>query len=519
MPISEGFLGTANNGIGQGLGYVLPDTKSEDYALQLAQQEAQRIQAEKLLRAKQAQELKDDYSKDIGAVKSGDYWSIHDKQIKGTYDSLLNEAAKSYATTGKNPLTTPEYLSKINDLKSLANASGEMKSSYEAQRKIYDANPDKFYPESMQKVEEFVKNNSGDLKQYSKSGLKFPSLQRKFDINDFLQGATPESEETGNGDRTITEASSNKNMIQSYNRLATPAGLDLLKQNGGSNRAPTFEVVDVKTGIPTFPKDRIYTWETAGEILSDPALKAEAKTWGVDVDGKAAQIELSNLIERQNKAAEDVVKQGRDDLNAKVSGKNVPDNMNFNNRMAQRRLALSQEREARIKATADTVKPTDFEVIEKTFTKPDPKDPKKQIPTPAHFSKYVAVNPVTFGTSQVKNVYDVYQAKNTNLDGIGGIEITGVGWGDVKGGDKGLLVSMVDSKGNEYIMDEANVPLKVKNDKYYKAAVSALGDKGTQNPSLKAKSTIPSSEAPKKGQEMKVQGGTAIFDGTKWIMK
>ena len=43
-PVSSGYMGDATGGIGQGLAFVLPEGKANEYAMQLAQTHAAQLQ-------------------------------------------------------------------------------------------------------------------------------------------------------------------------------------------------------------------------------------------------------------------------------------------------------------------------------------------------------------------------------------------------------------------------------------------------------------------------------------------
>lgn len=92
---------------------------------------------------------------------------------------------------------------------------------------------------------------------------------------------------------------------------------------------------------------------------------------------------------------------------------------------------------------------------------------------------YVAVNPTPIGTSQLEAVYDVRDGKNVRLPASTSLEIVGVGHVPHANGGKQLRVNLVDKEGNEFWMNENQVPVKVKSDKHYQnarnKAMKALG--------------------------------------------
>lgn len=119
-----------------------------------------------------------------------------------------------------------------------------------------------------------------------------------------------------------------------------------------------------------------------------------------------------------------------------------------------------------------------FTVTEKTFYRPAFQATNgTEVPeTPiAKFDRYVAVNPVSFGTSQLSSGYNISTGKNERVAGNASLELTGIGYTTVKGGKKQMKASVVDSDGQEWLFNVSDIPLKTREDKYVNSAIRAVG--------------------------------------------
>lgn len=115
MAVDAGFLGDATSGIGQGLAFVLPQSKTEAYAMQLGQQHAKDLRDAAIAKQKEQQLLQQQYQKDFVANKIPDYWAVAGKPINEAYNNYQTAAADYMAKTGKNPFNNPEFIKQYND--------------------------------------------------------------------------------------------------------------------------------------------------------------------------------------------------------------------------------------------------------------------------------------------------------------------------------------------------------------------------------------------------------------------
>lgn len=110
----------------------------------------------------------------------------------------------------------------------------------------------------------------------------------------------------------------------------------------------------------------------------------------------------------------------------------------------------------------------------KAFRRENKKDPMKQGDVTLEFTSYGAVNPMDFDSSQLESIYDITAGKNTNAVAFKGGSITGVGYARAKGGTPRLMATLVDKDGFESAIDYKDIPLKQREDKFFKAVVGRL---------------------------------------------
>lgn len=202
--------------------------------------------------------------------------------------------------------------------------------------------------------------------------------------------------------------------------------------------------------------------------------------------------------------------------------KETPDMTVANYKLKEQANRIARDREARL-ASGD-VNPSDYTVervdlMTKAIVDDDGKvvkggQPKKA----ATLEKSVAIRSVAFPSTQIQLAFDVDSGKNVKIDAKSDLKLARIGWMDVKlvNSDKLFkkrMAILIDSDGKELIVTEDKVPIDIRKTKAYDSALQALGE------APGATAAPAQSGLPKKGDTKAVQGGTAEFDGTKWVMK
>lgn len=158
MAYTAGNIGD-QTGIGQGLAFVLPEGKTAAYAMQLAQTHAGQLQdmaRQKLQLQVKAQEA---YQKDFKNQELPKAFAPFDKELNDRQNKWLQDGAKIYAATGKNPYNDPDFIARHNtDILTPASKSLELGQNYTKLRAISETDPtNKYTKESKQAIIDYQK--------------------------------------------------------------------------------------------------------------------------------------------------------------------------------------------------------------------------------------------------------------------------------------------------------------------------------------------------------------------------
>ena len=234
MAVDPGFIGDATGGIGQGLAFVLPQSNTEKYAMQLGQQHAAELRAAALAQQKQQQELQSQYQKDFTANKLPEYWATAGKPINDAYTKYQQDAAAYMAKTGKNPFKDPAFVKQFNDNVTLpARQSKEIEKAGATLIPMVASDHDNKYTEdSKQQVLKWWDTAQKDPSAVL--GQPVPQLQgTPSGIQDFYKTIKPVSIKNDNGTLATTVADKSAMQAQAYTNSADPRWNNLKKTQYG----------------------------------------------------------------------------------------------------------------------------------------------------------------------------------------------------------------------------------------------------------------------------------------------
>lgn len=234
MAVDPGFLGDATGGIGQGLAFVLPQSNTEKYAMQLAQQHAKDLRDGVAAQQKQQAALQAQYQKDFAANKIPDYWATAGKPINEAYSKYQNDAANYMAKTGKNPFTNPDFIKQYNESVLLpAKQSKEIEQAGSKLIPMVAADHDnKFTEDSKQQVLQWWDKAQKDPS--SVLGQPVPQLQgTPSGVQDFFKTIKPVSIKNDNGTLSTTVPDKSAMQAQAYTNSADPRWNNLKKTQYG----------------------------------------------------------------------------------------------------------------------------------------------------------------------------------------------------------------------------------------------------------------------------------------------
>lgn len=293
--VGSGYMGDATGGIGQGLAFVLPEGKAATYAMQLAQTHASQLQQIAKAKVAMQQKAQLQYENDFKNQDLPKAFAPFDEQLNKRHNKWLEDAAKSYAETGKNPFNDPNFVTRHNDEVLIpARKSLELGQNYTKLRAIAETDPtNKYTKESKQAVIDYEQKIKDD--PFGALDKPLPKLiETPATADDFVKALKPEA----SGD-----ISHNKAQVFSQ-AMGDPKWHDMLKQYGYNPDLPDFGVYNDK-GKRVWFTNPTFTGHQADLILDNPTIprnKQVLDKLGIDPNDPWARESLRAAIKDQNAA-------------------------------------------------------------------------------------------------------------------------------------------------------------------------------------------------------------------------
>lgn len=310
MAYTAGNIGD-QTGIGQGLAFVLPEGKTAAYAMQLAQTHAGQLQdmaRQKLQLQVKAQEA---YQKDFKNQELPKAFAPFDKELNDRQNKWLQDGAKIYATTGKNPYNDPDFIARHNtDILTPASKSLELGQNYTKLRAIAETDPaNKYTKDSKQAIIDYQKQI--EQKPFEALDKPLPQLvETPASADDLAKTLKATSIKTDDGRWETKGPDSSSHKAQAFAALlGDPKWHPLLQKYGYNPDLPDFGVYsDPKSpnGKRVWYTNPDFTGHMAQQILEspdDPKSKQILQALGIDpkVDSFASE-KLQHAIADQNAA-------------------------------------------------------------------------------------------------------------------------------------------------------------------------------------------------------------------------
>lgn len=324
MAIEPGFIGDNP----QGLAYVLPNSRTESYAIQLNQERAAQQRAQAALLLKQQQEANDAYAQHLYANKIPDHNAQWDAVINPAFQQYTQDAAAYHAKTGKDAFAQPEFVQRRNDILSMAAKSNQAAKTAVALSTLLNNDRDnKLNPDDKQRIAQALVAYNADPVKNADMLNGLTASAKPYDITDAQKLLKPTTIGDNNGYFDITKPDRHKHVIQAQDVLADPK-FNQLKIKNGINPAvgDAFHITDVNG--THYPTDEPTVRRFVQHILQDPTLPGSAATLqaaGVDPADPNAEQKLTELAMQQNKGYGNLVSSLADyaDARAKSDKKRV----------------------------------------------------------------------------------------------------------------------------------------------------------------------------------------------------
>lgn len=326
MAVDAGFLGDATSGIGQGLAYVLPQSRTEAYAMQLNQEAAKQRRAAAALLAKQKQAEQEAYANQLANLKIPEHNVAWSNKINGDWKSMVDDAANQWATTGKNPLTTPEFINRRNAIQSMAGDSNQYGQAYVRLKTALDNDHDnKIDPAA--KAEGYKWLDAYDKNPLEGSKLPIPTLNaRGYDIGDMEKLMKPTPKEESDGTLTVTTPFRSGHVEQAQHIMADPKFAEFNAKNGiNQGLIGAFTLPNKKGGI-YYPTNDNDVDKLTGFLIAnknDPHVLETFKAAGINPDDPHVDLRLKDAIIKQNTNEGRVVSGLADYADSKVGPKRI----------------------------------------------------------------------------------------------------------------------------------------------------------------------------------------------------
>jgi len=496
-----GFEGT-DTGMGQGLAYVLPQSRTVGYFMQLANEKAQERRQQAAALAKAQQDANDQYAQHLYQFKTPEIANEYTKWLQPKFDDLLGQAADYHAKTGQDPFTNPDFVRQTNDLNTVAKSTHQANVRAVALGTALADKSKNYTPESKQAATDW-------LQQYYKDPVKAlytappPLQERNLDLNDAIKlGHAKGNEQTING-YNVTVPNRHGHIVQAQTILSQPEFAPYLAQNGINPTVGDAFGQPNGTGGTIYPTDAPSVNATADHIIQNaaqPHFAATLQAAGIDPADPHAKDKLVELIARQNAGYGKVYSQFADALDAQVEPKKIANYgedrlalSEANLDLARQRLELAKEKAAKKAPSPNAIEPQDVAQIPYSTA-------GEQGGFNLNVHNYVPVKSGSVAFSASPDIDATTGGKPEGLSPLSSFKIAGVGdiplyknsGGNIKAGtpispkyegQPGMtkykrMVILEGPDPNDhtqtrnYLMDYNKIPANVKNQKSFKEAIS-----------------------------------------------
>lgn len=305
MAYTDGYTGNATSGIGQGLAFVLPESKAVSYAMQLSQQHAAELRAEQLRKQQLQQQQEQQYQQQLMQQKVPEYWSKVGQAINDNFNKWTQDAAAYHAKTGLSPFSNPEFIKRYNDQILLpARQSKEVENQYTGLLAKVAADTDNKYTEESKKaVADWVA--AMDKNPTSVIGKPAPQLVgTPSGIQDFYKTIKPVFQKNNDGTWDTKTADVSAMMNQAYLQSNDPKWNSIKRDQYGIDPS----LGDIGSVYNDKGKRVWYTNPTAVGHIADQILENPTEPHNVEILTKAgidptenyAKEKLQTIIAKQN---------------------------------------------------------------------------------------------------------------------------------------------------------------------------------------------------------------------------
>lgn len=322
----SGFEGN-ETGNGQGLAYVLPQSRSVGYFMQLANEKAQETRDNAAALQQQQQKANEQNAQDFYNYHTPKIANEYTQWMQPQLNSYVKDAADFNAKTNGDYFRTPQGVQRRNDLETTANATQE-KHLQMTQYATQIADRSKNYtPESKQAGIDYVNGYAKDPVNSLYTSPP-PLIERDLDLNDAIKLGHATADVSSQNGYTITAPNRHNHIVQGQAILSQPEFAPYLQSQGINPTVGDIGGIPNGTGGTVYPTDAPTVNTIADHIIQNAGQPHYAQTLaaaGIDPNDPHAKDKLTDLVTRQNSGYGKVLSGFADRLDANVEQKKVPD--------------------------------------------------------------------------------------------------------------------------------------------------------------------------------------------------
>lgn len=359
-----GFEGE-NSQQGQGLAYVLPQSRTTGYFMQLANERAQERRQAAQQQLQQQQKANEEYAQHLYAYTTPKVSEEFSKYLQPQFDDYFTKMTDYHAKTGQDPFINPEFIRQKSDLTGMANSTQGLHTQATALGTALADKSKNYTPESAKAVSDALNEYHTNPTAYLNK--PFPTLEgRNLGLNDAIKLGHANSIVEPQGQFNVTRPNTHNHVVQGQEILSQPEFAPMLQKQYNINT----EVGDAfgqpnGRGGTIYPTDAPTVNSIADHILQNaaqPHFAATLQTAGIDPADPHAKDKLAELVAKQNNGYGKALTDFASRLDANVEQKKVrdynPDRIAIseaNLANSTRRLADAEEKQQQKTATATYV--------------------------------------------------------------------------------------------------------------------------------------------------------------------
>lgn len=518
MAQADPFSQVARGQEGTGAAFLLGGNKAAEVFNQQMSVLDQRRRAEAFQRQKALQDQQAASAKFISDVKIGQHWQNDNKEIQDFYDKNINQYGTQLVNEGKNPHTDQTFLSNVQKGTALASYSKQAEDNFNKFYDVYSKEPDK-----IENGQAIINYYTQPLSKRMESGVLPPTPVIKYTDADGVKqsGGTIAYKINEDGTWDTKSPDIRKIVSQAEGSIGTPASQYRIRKLGGvtdEGYSSGFPVISTDKEGNVTGKD----WATSGKKFEDAVLsklmqdpdgfETILQREGYDISSTEKAIESAlDFGAKQNNATGTYIEGYKNTLLGRSDSSKKRSYAAAANARADRSegRAIAKEND-----TSDPVLTYRQNWINEMFDGVEGSGERLQAALKGNGSYDGELKIQRIKSEPTKIVFMIPDKVTESTDESG----------TSKKVIKGRTVTFDKNKPDDKIAMNQLISDITKENVNISQLMTEGGKKKVSGGSVENKMKSSSKDAlngtlPKKGDMLPVKGGTAVYNGVKWVMK